>query len=224
MRCFQLLVLAVITACHLIADEVVTCRNLKIYYDIAKLQEELELVEGYYIPHQSIRDNWTAIPLRNATGTKTHEGIKLSHTLKHGDMLPCQNSEFLDKLPYITSILEDIAGRFETEVGLVRISRVGSQRKIEPHSDGTVFDLNGKIYRLHIPIITGEDVIFEIEGKSYHLEPGALYYTNVAKKHAVYNNGSFDRVHLLIDVHASPIIHNAILSAAEAAPMVTSIH
>ncbi len=212
----KLVVLLSISLNYLFADEEVLCRGLGLYYDVAKLQEELQLVDGYYMPRQAMRDNWTAIPLRNATGTKSRDGIELHHTLQKGTMLPCKNSEFLDKLPYIASILDDIANQFETEIGLVRLSKVPSQKTIAPHADGPVFDLhNGNIYRLHIPIITGENVTFEISGKSYHLEEGNLYYTNVAKTHAVYNEGSFDRIHLIIDVHASPTIKSVILSSQE---------
>ena len=198
------------------ADEEVTCRNLQIYYDTARLEEELLLVANDYMPRQIDRENWMAIPLRNAAGTNTRDGVELYRALKKGRMLPCKNNEFLEKLPYISSIIEDIAERFAAEVGLVRLSKVPSQKVIARHSDGLPFDFhNGTIYRLHIPILTGNDVLFEIGGKNLHLLPGYLYYTNVVKPHAVYNNGLLDRVHLVIDVHANPYLHTLILSSPE---------
>jgi hypothetical protein len=201
----------------IVVDDEVICRDLHVHYDIAVLEEELKLVESFYMPRHRKEDGWTAIPLRNATGTTTRDGIEIDHTIKKSTMLPCQNSEFLKSLPYISSILEDIARRFETEIGLVRISKVAGLKKIGEHKDGLGFDFyKGEVCRLHIPILTGENVIFKVAGNSYHLMAGILYYTNVAKPHAVYNNDLKDRVHLIIDVHSSPSLRTAILSSPEA--------
>lgn len=206
---------------HAIAQESVSCRNLLVTYDIVQLEAELRLVEDKYLPRIPSFDNWVAIPLRNATGTETQEGLELSHSVPNQKMLPCINTPLLEQLPYIASILEDIAQRFEAEVGLVRISKVRCQRKIAPHKDGQIFDIDkGTIYRLHIPIITGENVIFDIENKRYHLEPGNLYFTNVSKTHSVVNNGSFDRVHIIIDVQANSLLHKYIMESPELIPNV----
>lgn len=205
-----------------IAEEAVLCRNLQITYDTAKLEEELKIVENCYMPRflDDKSGTWTAIPLRNATGTDSQEGLELNNTLIGNNMLPCKNSPFLQQLPYMSSILEDIAIIFNTEVGLVRLSNIHSQKKLFPHRDGEVFDLNlGMIYRLHIPIITDENVIFKINRKSYRLEAGVLYYTNVSKLHSVENNGSFDRIHLVIDVHANDILREYILQSPEVDPI-----
>ncbi|MBS0654424.1 MAG: aspartyl/asparaginyl beta-hydroxylase domain-containing protein [Verrucomicrobia bacterium] len=100
----------------------------------------------------------------------------------------------------MASILEEIAALFGTEIGLVRLSKVPSKKIIPPHSDGDVFDFcSENIYRLHIPIVTGEEVVFEIAGSSYQLEAGSLYFTNVSKEHTVINNGPTDRIHLIIE-------------------------
>ncbi len=198
------------------ANESVICRDLRVSYDIERLEEELKLVENYYMPRSLGRDYWVAIPLRNPTGTETQEGLDLRKSLKKNTMLPCKNTIFLEQLPYISSILDDLAQKFNTEIGLVRISKVLSQNAIKPHQDGSMFDIHQRsIYRLHIPIVTGEDVIFEIDGKSYHLEPGTLYYTNVSKTHSVINNGLFDRIHIIIDVHASNELYEHILQSPE---------
>ncbi len=211
-----IILLMMLAVAKITADEEVLCRSLHIHYDIDKLVEELSAVEEYYMPRHAKRDNWTAIPLRNATGTNTREGVELHHSLQKGKMLPCLDTEFLEMLPYTAWILQDIAERFDAEVGLVRLSKVASQKVISPHVDGKVFDLHkGSICRLHIPIVTGEEVIFEIEGNSYHFEPGTLYYTNVSKTHAVYNRGDFDRIHLIIDVQKNSALQEAILTSEE---------
>jgi hypothetical protein len=223
MKYFKTFIITLSVLSNAIAAEPVICRDMLITYDVAQLEAELTLVEGEYMPRHNINDNWLAIPLRNATGTDTQEGLSLSHSVKKAHMLACQNTQFLEKLPYMSFILNDIAQKFDAQVGLVRISKVPSQKKIKRHDDGVRFDIDeGAIYRLHIPIITGEDVFFEVDGRSYHLEPGRLYYTNVSKPHSVTNNGPIDRVHIVIDVQANGALHAHIMQSPEIAPIVQS--
>lgn len=200
----------------LIAEDEVICRNLQIQYDLQMLQDELAFVEDAYLPRRATGDHWFAIPLRNATGTDTQKGVDLVHTVKKQEMLPCKDSPFLEKLPYIASILDSIREQFGTEVGLVRLSKVPSLREIPRHRDGDMFDIEeGTIYRLHIPVLTGEDVLFEIAGRNYYLEAGNLYFTNVSKIHSVKNRGLIDRVHIVIDVHPTDSLKSYILQSPE---------
>ncbi|MBS0635962.1 MAG: aspartyl/asparaginyl beta-hydroxylase domain-containing protein [Verrucomicrobia bacterium] len=185
-------------------------------YDVEKLSEELEYVSHAYMPRHGSFTNWTAIPLRNATGASGQDGIEIHNTIRTKEMLPCMDTHYLELLPYMASILDDIRDRFDTEIGLVRISKVEHGKSIARHQDGPIFDLDrGTVSRLHIPIITGHDVLFEIASKNYNLEAGHLYYTNVSKTHAVFNNGPFDRIHLIIDVHTSQSLRDHIRSYPE---------
>lgn len=95
----------------IIAEEVVSCRNLQIIYDTTQLEEELKIVENCFMPryHRGKGDTWTAIPLRNATGTDSQEGVEFNHTIQGKKMLPCKNTPFMERLPYISSIIEQIA-------------------------------------------------------------------------------------------------------------------
>jgi len=215
---YLLALLLVFSPCS--ANEVVTCRDLGMRFDLQMLEEELARVEDAYMPRRPHNSShWTAIPLRNSTGTHTREGVELINTVKHKKMLPCQDTIFMQELPYIASILDEIRQKFETEVGLVRLSKVPSGKEIPRHRDGNEFDIyDGAIYRLHIPVFTGENVTFELDSNRYHLEAGTLYYTNVAKLHSVQNNGSLDRVHIIIDVHASELLKQHILQSTEILP------
>jgi hypothetical protein len=213
MKYFFFLMLTLFAPC--IAEEAVLCRDLDITYDVAKLEEELQYVADLYMPRFR-KEDWTMVPLRNADATSSHKGIELTSTLQKNTMLACSNNELVEQLPYIAWIFEDIAARFNTEVGLVRISKVASHKAIDRHADGRVFDFHkGEVYRLHIPIITGENVVFEVDDNSYHLQPGTLYYTNVSKVHSVKNEGEIDRIHLIIDVHSSPALQEHILASKE---------
>jgi quercetin dioxygenase-like cupin family protein len=55
--------------------------------------------------------------------------------------------------------------------------------------------------RIHVPIVTNPQCIFTVGGESKHLERGHMWeIDNDNKRHSVVNNGTEDRVHLLIDV------------------------
>ncbi len=223
MKCGKFVFFMLFFSVTVAATEPVICRDLQLCYDVALLEKELQEVEACYMPRfksEKLSDVWTAIPLRNPTGTPLQEGLQLKNAIRNRTMLPCKNTLFLEQLPYISSILDDIAALFRVDVGLVRISNVPGYKKIPRHKDGDLFDIDrGKVYRLHIPIVTGENVFFEISGNNYNLEAGRLYYTNVSKNHSVTNNGSMDRIHLVIDVLANSALRDHIVNSQELTPV-----
>jgi len=79
----------------------------------------------------------------------------------------------------------------------VQLAELPPGCKIPPHRDQNVLAI---MHRLHVPIVTHHDVIFMIDGDSYHLDAGILYELNNCVPHAVDNNSNVLRVHLLIDM------------------------
>ncbi|WP_239335911.1 aspartyl/asparaginyl beta-hydroxylase domain-containing protein, partial [Frankia sp. CiP3] len=55
--------------------------------------------------------------------------------------------------------------------------------------------------KIHLPIVTSPQVAFTVEESRYHLEPGRAYEINNLRRHAVYNCGDVDRIHLIIEVY-----------------------
>jgi len=56
-------------------------------------------------------------------------------------------------------------------------------------------------HRVHLPILTHPDVIFEIDDKPYSMPEGQLFELNNQKYHAVHNRSSVDRIHLIADFY-----------------------
>jgi len=56
------------------------------------------------------------------------------------------------------------------------------------------------VHRCHVPILSNQDVIFEIDHKPYHLAPGRAYEVDNTRHHAVFNNSGDRRVHLICDI------------------------
>ena len=56
------------------------------------------------------------------------------------------------------------------------------------------------IVRLHIPIITNDDVFFKLNGIKLPMKEGEMWYTDVTNPHSVGNNSDETRIHLVIDL------------------------
>lgn len=56
------------------------------------------------------------------------------------------------------------------------------------------------IRRHHVAIATNKDVAFIINGKKKNMSVGEIWEVNNNKEHQVWNDGSTDRIHLMIDI------------------------
>ena len=69
--------------------------------------------------------------------------------------------------------------------------------QIPVHVDGGVsLTINS---RIHIPIITNNDVLFTVNGETKNILSGEIYEINNQSYHGVRNNSSKDRIHLIVD-------------------------
>jgi hypothetical protein len=79
----------------------------------------------------------------------------------------------------------------------IQFSLIPPRSKIKKHFDqGLSFSLS---HRIHLPIITNDDVNFYIGGKLFNLKINQLVEFNNKKDHYVENNSDSDRIHLIID-------------------------
>lgn len=70
---------------------------------------------------------------------------------------------------------------------------------IGPHTDsGESLRINS---RIHLPIITNEQVFFSVGGETIYMKPGEIFEINNQLEHEVANDSSEDRIHLVIDWH-----------------------
>ena len=90
-------------------------------------------------------------------------------------------------------IKENSAGYF-VRATLVRLKAGGS---IAEHRDMN-FSLTHS-HRVHLPIVTNDEVWFSVGSETINLREGQLYEINNRRLHSVENKGSDDRVHLILD-------------------------
>jgi len=54
-------------------------------------------------------------------------------------------------------------------------------------------------HRIHLPIITNDEVLFSVGNETVNMREGQLFEINNRRKHSVHNNGTDDRVHMILD-------------------------
>ncbi|NQY06859.1 MAG: aspartyl/asparaginyl beta-hydroxylase domain-containing protein [Flavobacteriaceae bacterium] len=100
----------------------------------------------------------------------------------------------LEQLPYLQEVLDTFICDKET----FRIHTLAAGAKIKAHRDNALNYENGSL-RLHIPIYTDPNIKMISEDQEFILKAGECWYFDFNKIHAVENNSSMDRVHLIID-------------------------
>ena len=110
-------------------------------------------------------------------------------------------------------IVDHIARYYRDNGFVVRIllAKLLAGGKINEHVDFG-YSLMG-VHRIHIPVVTNDDVIFRVGGESKNLRVGDFCEIDNSEKHGVDNNSTEDRIHLIIDWmpnHAGLAIDKAI--------------
>ena len=96
-------------------------------------------------------------------------------------------------------VLDHIARYYQDNGFVLRIllAKLTAGGKIDEHVDSGYSLLN--VHRIHIPIITNEDVDFYVGGTRKQMLAGEFWEIDNVQKHAVENNGDEDRVHMIVD-------------------------
>ena len=80
----------------------------------------------------------------------------------------------------------------------VMFARVPAGGDITGHYDG---EASHYIHKIHVPLITNDQVLFRVGRKEMHLPAGEIYEVNNKRVHAVSNRGTTDRIHLIFECY-----------------------
>jgi hypothetical protein len=111
--------------------------------------------------------------------------------------------------------LADVVGRLPGTRNRIRLMRLRPGGAIFRHSD-PVEDIDGRLVRLHVPILSNERVRFLVADRRLPMRPGEVWHVDVRFPHEVANEGETMRVHLVADLLRSPELE-ALLSRGEPA-------
>lgn len=113
----------------------------------------------------------------------------------------CQDEEVLT---YVSSIARELEKIYNGKVGRVTLVNLPSRKLVTPHRDRSIY--SKVINRVHVPILTNDDVYFSVEDETLNMKVGEAWEVNNAKLHGAYNLGDSARVHLMIDIINNDLI------------------
>jgi hypothetical protein len=165
--------------------------KLPFSFDTKALQADLDkFAPADWTPHFNTgyyEGDWSGIALRTTKG---------AHVPLYSDPTATVfvNTEMMSRCAYIPTIME----KFECALEAVRFLRLGPGDQILEHRDpGLCFEEGAA--RIHIPVKTSPDVEFYLGGEPVRMGEGEAWYLNFNLKHSVKNNGTGERVHLVVD-------------------------
>ena len=165
--------------------------------DPVRLEQDLHKMETDYWIHQD----------RYNPGIKHWDGIALysmngdTQDLRVADRLPVHRTAAGEKCAYIC---DELLPQFRAPWLRVVFYRLRPGTKIGRHRDvGENRMING-IIRVHIPVVTNPGVVMYVADKPYHFPVGSAWYFDATAYHRVENNGTEDRIHLVIDLKLTP--------------------
>jgi hypothetical protein len=164
--------------------------KLPFTYSKSRLQADLALCQKIEWPlHFNQKDftgHWSSFSLRSISGLES-------------DILATPNAVFQDtptlqKCKYFQEIID----QFDCPKEAVRLLSLSPKSYIKEHTDVASGYEDG-FFRIHIPVQTNEKVVFRVNGDVLPMQIGECWYANFNLPHYVANNGSCDRIHLVID-------------------------
>jgi len=173
-------------------DKLVRYIKFPLFFDTERLKNDVhKIINKNWKNHYNTNDytgKWTSIALMSQNGKS--DSI---FALPNGDekLIP---TEILDACTYFKEILDS----FLFEKTAVRLLKLDVGAEVKPHSDNCLGYEDG-CFRLHIPIITNNEVEFILDGNRLIMNEGECWYIDANFIHSVANRGNEDRIHLVID-------------------------
>lgn len=196
-----------------------TLRRLSVApLSVQRMQVALRRKYSDFVAHYSTRYNnsnsWSAFSLRSYGGEsdfimKPAEMPREWKRRNPGKLLwELRNTAARKTLPEFEPLIQTVPGIKHR----VRIMRLAAGGLVGRHSDvidretGTT---EGKILRIHVPIMTNNQVRFKVwdlhgDLQTAHMKEGDVWYVDTRKPHEVENLGGTDRLHLVMDVLSCP--------------------
>ena len=104
--------------------------------------------------------------------------------------------------PLLEPVLDAATAPYGYERGAfprVMLARMAPGGVIHPHRDQN--PAAKWPHKIHVPLLTNDDVTFYVDGEAYHFAEGEAVEVNNMGLHAVENRGSTDRIHLIFEYY-----------------------
>lgn len=186
--------------------------------DTSIIKEELKNIQIEYTNHYSNynkKGSWSAISLRGYRPDPSFiaKPIEMNKKWKEEnsewESWTCEDTPLREKFPYVNKLLEKIPTNKIERIRFMSLAPGGGE--LSRHTDQVdpfIGVSNGKLMRLHIPVITNPKMEFtswDMHGKKHivNMKEGELWYLDIRKPHMAVNNGEETRIHLVVDIEAN---------------------
>jgi hypothetical protein len=161
-------------------------------FDVDLMREDLEKCLQYnFMPH-FVHENYDGdnyiLPLRSIGGRLDMPFAAPDQTDQYRDTPVMEQCQYLKK----------VVNTFLCKKDAVRLMNLPPGGLMKTHVDYNLGYEDG-VFRVHVPIITNDEVYFILNGKRIIMEAGKACYANVNLPHSVENKGTASRVHLVLD-------------------------
>ena len=183
--------------------------RLPFAFDPEHLRQDLSKCQPSDWVEHFVKDNyegrWHVLPLRAPAGAE-HPVMMIYSDPTCDEFV---DTPVLDRCPYIRALL----GQFHCRLDAVRLMRLGPDSFIREHRDLDLSLEDGAV-RLHVPIVTDDDVDFRLNGEPVPMRAGECWYLRLSDPHSVTNRGGRERVHLVIDARVNDWLRDLFQRAA----------
>ncbi len=172
--------------------------RLPLSFDVAAMQADLSALEAmdwtahFVAAHYS--GLWDVLSLRAQAGA-VHPVMMIYSDPTVSDWV---DTRMLAHAPALRAVID----AFECPVEAVRLMRLAPGSRIHAHRDHDLDAAEGRA-RIHVPVTTNPGVSFLLNGAAVTMRPGEAWYLRLADPHEVRNEGTSDRVHLVLDVRVN---------------------
>lgn len=157
-----------------------------------------------YVNTNTLREAVLALP--DEAWTQYRRKSDLHPLNKDVDSIAIRTGLHEGYAPYTnTGIYQTLAEPLKTVLSVlpgadrIRLAKLRAGGTIPVHIDGAAYF--ARQHRLHIPLTTNPDVVFDIGGVRRHMSVGEIWEINNLIHHGVYNLGDSDRIHLVVDYY-----------------------
>lgn len=169
-------------------------------FDADRLRAEVEsLPDDAWRAHPTGHVGNTAVGLVNRGGDHTDDSIGGVHA----------PTTWLA----LDSYLAQTIAAFGVPVGRTRLMRIEPGGEATPHFDVHAYWFDR--VRIHVPIITSDQVVFQCGDAETHMAAGESWVFDTFRRHNVLNPSDIHRVHLVIDTVGSPAFWHAVEHGGE---------
>ena len=170
--------------------------QLHFHFDVKKMQEEIQQIDSqaWQLHYQKLHyeGDWSGLPLRSVNGNVSNIFVSPEISPEYKDTI------FLNNCVYFQEVLSS----FKCPLSAVRLLRLKAGAVIKEHKDAELCFEKGEI-RIHIPVITNDEVEFYLDKEKMNLKEGECWYMNFNLPHSILNNSKTDRIHLVIDARVN---------------------